>query len=388
MKALLTSTDNPYITHLGGKHIHLLLLEKGLKTLGLEVTTLYYNPKNLKELAKRSVLQLFPEKFRYKTKLNLMINYLRKHTPEEQFDIIHAHDVLSILAASSMPQKKVLTLHGYFARENIEFVRNEKDRKAIYPMLFQLEKNAMKLADYVVTVDQRLKDYITSELNYPTDKIEIMHNAVDTDRFSPVTEEQQRALKKELGFGAESFVVMVPRRLVEKNGVVYAVRAMKHLKKENVRMLIAGDGPERSQITKEAESDSRICMAGMISHDRIAPYYKMVDIVLIPSITSHGIQEATSLSMLEGMACGKVAICSNIGGMREIIQNMKTGILTEEKQPEEIAKAIETTIENPDLRPKIGNEARKYVLRNHSFIAHASKVAQIYRAVLGGKENT
>jgi glycosyltransferase involved in cell wall biosynthesis len=387
MRVLLTSTDNPYVTRLGGKHIHLLLLERGLKASGVEVTILYYNPQSLVEFVKRSILKLFPERTRYKTKLNLMINYLRKHIPKEQFDIIHAHDVLSILATSSTPQKRVLTLHGYFARENIEFVKNEKDRKAIYPILFQLEKNAMKLADYVVAVDQRLKNYVTSEFRYPTDKIEIMHNAVDTDNFSPSTEEQQRALKKELGFDAESFVVMVPRRLVEKNGVVYAVRAMKHLKKENLRMLIAGDGPERSQITKEAEDDSRIRIAGTIPHEKIAPYYRMVDIVLIPSITSHGIQEATSLSMLEAMACGKVAICSNIGGMREIVQNMETGILTEEKQPEEIAKAIETTIENPDLRSKIGNEARKYVLRNHSFTAHANKVSQIYRTVLGENKN-
>lgn len=387
MKVLLASTDNPYITHLGGKHIHLLLLEKGLKSLSLEVTTLYYNPKNLKELVKRSIMQLFPEKIKYKTKLNWMINYLRKHIPNERFDVIHAHDVLSMLAISLMPQKKVLTLHGYFARENIEFVKDKKNRETIYPILFQLEKDAMKLADYVVTVDQRLKDYVTSELNYSSDRIEVMHNAVDTDGFSPVTEEQQRALKRSLGFNAESFVVMVPRRLVEKNGVLYAVRAMKYLKKENMQMIVAGDGPERSQITKEAEGDRRIHLAGTIPHDRIAPYYKMADIILIPSITSHGIQEATSLSMLEGMACGKVVICSNIGGMREIIQNMKTGILTEEKQPEEIAKTIETVIENPDLRSKIGNDARKYVLRNHSFIAHASKVSQIYRTVLGEKEN-
>jgi glycosyltransferase involved in cell wall biosynthesis len=210
-----------------------------------------------------------------------------------------------------------------------------------------------------------------------------MYNAVDTDRFEPVSEKEKQALKEKLGFTTQNLIVIVPRRLVEKNGAIYAARAMKNLKNSDLRMVIAGDGPERAKVAEEAKRDSRISLAGTVPHEKIDPYYKMADIILIPSITSHGIQEATSLSMLEGMACGKVVICSNIGGMREIIQDMKTGILTEEKQPERIAKAIETIADSPDLKVKIGNEARKYVQQNHSFVVHAGKVAQIYRSLLG-----
>jgi glycosyltransferase involved in cell wall biosynthesis len=226
-----------------------------------------------------------------------------------------------------------------------------------------------------------------SEFRYPVNKIKVMHNATDTDRFEPVTEEERQALKEKFGFTTRNVIVIVPRRLVEKNGVIYAVRAMKHLKNNDLRMVIAGDGPERARVAEEAKKDSRIFLAGTVPHEMIDPYYKMADMILIPSITSHGIQEATSLSMLEGMACGKVVICSNIGGMREIVQDMKTGILAEEKQPESIAKAIEAITDSSDLRVKIGSEARKYVLQNHSFRVHANKVAQIYETVLGEKEN-
>jgi len=383
MKILLTSTDNPNTTHVGGKHIHLQLLERGLKELGLEVTTLYYDQKSPGEFIMRSLLQLLSERKRYEIKLDQMIRYLRKRVKEKEFDIVHAHDVLSIIATNSTPQNKVLTLHGYFARENLEFIRDKKNRQALYPYLLQLEKDAMRMADYVITVDQRLKEYIVSEFSYPTDKIKVMYNAVDTDRFEPVSEKEKQALKEKLGFTTQNLIVIVPRRLVEKNGAIYAVRAMKNLKNSDLRMVIAGDGPERAKVAEEAKRDSRISLAGTVPHEKIDPYYKMADIILIPSITSHGIQEATSLSMLEGMACGKVVICSNIGGMREIIQDMKTGILTEEKQPERIAEAIETIADRPDLRVKIGNEARKYVQQNHSFVAHAGKVAQIYRGLLG-----
>ena len=387
MHVLLISTDNPYITRLGGKHVHLLLLEQGLKEIGLQVTTLYYDQKSPKELAKKSILMLLAEKRKYEFKLKWMINYLKKRIPKQEFDIVHSHDVLSMLAVGETPWKKVLTLHGYFARENIEFIKNRKDQKAVYPRLFQLEQQGLKKADYIITVDQRLKEYIVSEFAYPANRINVMHNAVDTDRFRPALEVEQQKLKEMRGFGTNQFIILVPRRLVEKNGVIYAVRAMKHVKNENVKMIIAGEGPEKKTIIKEADGDHRIHFTGTIPHDKISSYYMMADTVLIPSVTTHGIQEASSLAMLEGMACGKIVICSNIGGMKEIIQNMNNGILTKEKHPQSIAEVIETIIDNPGLRLKIGAEAAEYVLQNHSFLVHARKVAQIYDKVLREGEN-
>jgi glycosyltransferase involved in cell wall biosynthesis len=383
MKVLLTSTDNPYITKWGGKHVHLLLLERGLEELGVEVYPLYYNANSIRELAKKGMLLLFSEKRRYERKIKLIINYLMKHAPKNDFDIAHAHDVLSMLAIAKTPQKKVLTLHGYFARENIEFIRNESERSEVYPLLLKREEEGMKNTDHVITVDQRLKDYVISEFNYPEEKVTVMHNAVDTDSFRPISKEEQMKLKQEAGFSQKDFVVLVPRRLVEKNGVIYAVRAMKHLESRDVKMIIAGDGPERTKILKEANGDHRIRFVGTISHDKIALYYMMADALLIPSITIHGIQEASSLAMLEGMACGKTVICSSIGGMREIIQHMKNGLLTKEKEPTEIAKAIETVVTNRTLANEIGNEARSSVMRRHSYVAHAKKVFNIYRKVLG-----
>jgi glycosyltransferase involved in cell wall biosynthesis len=241
----------------------------------------------------------------------------------------------------------------------------------------------MKNTDHVITVDQRLKDYVISEFNYPEEKVTVMHNAVDTDSFRPVSKEEQMKLKQEAGFSQKDFVVLVPRRFVEKNGVIYAVRAMKHLESRDVKMIIAGDGPERTKILKEANGDHRIRFVGTISHDKIARYYMMADALLIPSITTHGIQEASSLAMLEGMACGKTVICSSIGGMREIIQHMKNGVLTKEKEPTEIAKAIETVVTNRTLANEIGNEARSYAMQRHSYVAHAKKVFNIHRKVLG-----
>ncbi len=382
MKVLLTSTDNPYTTRIGGKHIHLLLLERGLKKLDVDVATLYYKSSGIVELAKKGIMLPFSEKQQFKRKIDTKINYLAAHLPSTNIDIIHAHDVLSMLAVQRAPQRKVLTLHGYFARENVEFIKNEKDRNEVYPFLFETEAKGMKNAAHIITVDQRLKDYVMSEFGYPASKVTVLHNAVDTDTFRPVTKDEQDALKEKAGFTRDDFIILVPRRLVEKNGVIYAARAMKQLAGENIKLLIAGDGPERQRILEEAGDDPRVKLVGTVPHDEVAPYYMMADSVLIPSATTHGIQEATSLAMLEGMACGKAVICSGIGGMREVIQNMKNGVLVKEKEPEEIAKAIQQLMEDPSLMADLGRNAREYVLQHHSYLTHAQKVLTIYQAVL------
>jgi glycosyltransferase involved in cell wall biosynthesis len=158
---------------------------------------------------------------------------------------------------------------------------------------------------------------------------------------------------------------------------------MKHIKHGKARMVIAGEGPEKGKIIKEADGDNRIHFAGLIPHNKIASYYMMADIILIPSITSHGIQEASSLAMLEGMACGKIVICSNIGGLRETVRNMENGILVNEKEPTEIARAVEAVLDDRRLMTKMTENAREYVLKNHSFLAHAQKVYDVYCNVLG-----
>jgi glycosyltransferase involved in cell wall biosynthesis len=119
-------------------------------------------------------------------------------------------------------------------------------------------------------------------------------------------------LTRKKGYSKKDIIILVPRRLVPKNGVEYAIDAIKSISNGNVKLLIAGDGPLLAKLESKSDRDERIQFLGAISYNEIDEYYKLSDIILIPSITSNNIQEATSISMLEGMACEKYVICSNI----------------------------------------------------------------------------
>ena len=400
MKVTITATDNPYQIMIGGKHIHQLLLEKGLSELGVDVVTFYpvvkYDPpinRYIKYLI--SLLRNRDLTSPYKDRIWQIVSQLETLYSNNQnvinkTDIIHFHDVVSLYSfvkskiKNNAPQ--ILTVHGYFAREFIDYNRIPKFVKdRVYLLALDIEKEAIVNADFIIAVDSQIKNYILEFFGYSKSEIVVLPNAIDTETFSPVSKSEQAFLKKKLGFTPEDFLILVPRRLVPKNGVIYAVRAMKFIEEENIKLVILGDGIERKNIEKEIKKynlNKKVLLFGSVPHSEIHRYFKATDVVLIPSITSHGVQEATSLAALEGMSCGKPVIATNVGGLKEIIKDGKTGFLIPEKDPHAIANLIDFVFNNPHIIETLGINARRHVLERHSYIQYAKQVLSIYHNIM------
>lgn len=401
MTVTITAADNPYQNRVGGKHVHQLLLEQGLRELGLNVLTLYpsisIDPKAKRYLdysigILKSGDLAYPYTFRLNTLIKKLIDLYKARKVElKSSDIIHSHDVVSmyslIRVEKHLDVPKILTIHGYFAKEFVDYniIPSFLEEK-VYRMAFEIEEDAINYADFIIAVDSRIKEYLISTFSFPKNKIKVLPNAIDTKRFSPVTSRVQKILKRELGFSPYEFLLLVPRRLVPKNGVIYAVRAMEYIQREDIKLIILGEGIERKNIESEIKKkhlENKIILLGLVPHDMIHKYFKAADVVLIPSVTSHGVQEATSLAALEGMSCGKPVIATSIGGLKEIIKNETTGLLVPERDPKAIADAIVSLIENRELSSQIGLNARNYVLQHHSYIQYSNNILRIYNNLLG-----
>lgn len=398
MKILLVSGDNPYTKNIGGKHIHQLLLEKGLVSQHITVNTIYPDfPHNkvMKYLIylKDGILSGDPTLFSPPNKLQVLslINQLKQRLSSvdlDSYSLVHCQDVVSayafdqIFPDATLP--KILTLHGYFAREAVDYSKIQADRnkKDFFDYCFSIEKQGVLWSDQIISVDTRIHNYIIDEFQYPSSRIFVLPNATDTDTFHSISESEKIKIRESLGYGKDLFIIIVPRRLVPKNGVRFAVLAMKQIKDGNVRLLILGDGPQGSELVGLARDDQRIQFLGAIPHTHIDEYYKMSDVVVIPSITSHDVQEATSLSMLEGMSCGKIVVCSCIGGMKEVIEDGKTGFLVSEQSPDEIADVVTRIHEGSVNTELIGQQAEQYVVEHHSYISHAETTRRVYEKIL------
>lgn len=399
MKILLVSGDNPYLDKIGGKHIHLLLLENGLKELGNEVDYLYPGISKFSKLNRYTRYFMNGIKnFKFQNffpleilQIKYVINEIEKRFSRfdlSTYSIIHFHDVGALYAFLKTRERPeipyLLTLHGYFAREAVDYskIKNRKLKKLFFDYCSKIELETINQSEYIHTVDTRIKDYIVEKYHHPENLIFILHNSVDTKRFAPVSEENKLSLRQKLSYDPNELIIFVPRRLVNKNGVEYAISAIKTLDIMEIKLLIAGSGPLENQLKKLADGDDRIIFLGSIPHEEVDQLYKISDVVLIPSITSHDIQEATSLAMLEGMACGKVVICSNIGGMAEVIKNNETGFVVPEKSAEAISLLILKYFEGKMDVKLISENARNYVVENHSYLSHSHQILELYNKII------
>lgn len=396
MKVLMIAGDNPHAIKIGGKHIHQVLLEKGLTSQGIDVDTVYPRFSDsrvirLLEYIKHGLLAGNPTQFIPPDKLQVVsiLNQLRNTLASidiDSYSVVHCHDVVSAYAFhqafphATLP--KILTLHGYFAREAIDYsmIRTDRTRNAFFDFCYAIEEEGIHWSDRIICVDTRLRDYVDDTFSYPSKQISVIQNATDTNSFCPVLKKENVQFREEGGYSKDQFIIIIPRRLVPKNGVRFAILAMKYILDDNVRLLILGDGPQYQELVALAQGDPRVQFLGAVPHETVERYYKIADVVLIPSITSHGIQEATSLSMLEGMACGKIVICSSIGGMKEVIQDGVTGYLVCEQNPEEIASKISSILKGGVDIDLMGRRAREYVVEHHSYIPHAVMVRGVYEA--------
>lgn len=398
MKILLASINNSQIVHVGGKHIHQTLLQKGMEENGHMVLTAFPPERSFQKRALHKllrILRLESQSTNFKMLLCHLIASIEKQASEQirsnDFDFISVQDPGAALAVGNVLARLgknipiIMTLHGYFSRELVNYGDFEAlEKKSVFDFCMQIETSSIKNVRTIICVDTRIKNYVLDQFGFPDSLSHVLFNAIDNIRFRPISNDAKLTLKQDM-FGTKSQlgVILVARRLVKKNGVIFALQAMRQLIDmgvDNYTMVIAGSGPEQGEISnarKNLDLVNLVQLLGEVPHEKVDKLYKAADIVLLPSVLSDDIEEASSLSMLEGMACGKVVIASAIGGMKEIIRDRDNGLLSKEQDPISISLAIKWVVDNPSLSQKIGIRAHEYAMANHGYKNHAFTYAKL-----------
>ncbi|TCP26010.1 glycosyltransferase involved in cell wall biosynthesis [Scopulibacillus darangshiensis] len=384
MKILLT-TIFAY-PHTGGLSTHMSTLKSGLEAEGHQVGILSFNDvPRLKGILRAQGPAFFLNKFKKgkgfvwsQLQRKQLIHNLLKGL-DESYDIINAQDIFAALASVGLGLPTALTSHGYMAYEAISkgaLASGSKEDQLIRNM----ERHAYQHADRVITVDQRIKGYILEASGVEATAIK---NFINVDDFKP--DKTKKVLyKKELGLPKQSKILFVPRRLTKKNGVVFPALALPRILKEepHTLLLYAGTGedlPDIKRIIKQKGIEKNVVLLGAVPHYDMKKYYAVTDVVLIPSIHSEGVEEATSIAALEAMGSGAPVVASFVGGLKEIIENGKDGIHVEEQNPEALSQAVLNLLNHPAYANNLAEKARGKIEENHSHIAAAKRYADIYR---------
>jgi glycosyltransferase involved in cell wall biosynthesis len=256
-------------------------------------------------------------------------------------DIVHCHTFAFALGGSIasvlLGCPLVVTVHSS------HFLRLAKK-----PLMRAMLKLVLQRSSVLLSTSREIDGVVRGML--PGAKTLPIVNGIDTETFKPV----EPGLAKTGG----EFLIVCPRRLVEKNGVEFLIRALAHVKPEiNPKVYITGDGPLRSRledVAAEAGVRDRVVFMGSVDNVRMPSIYSSADLVVIPSLV-----EATSIAALEAMACERVVAASRVGGLPEIIDE-RVGVLCEPGSPQSLARAIEKVAGRSDTAA-MGREARRRV---------------------------
>ncbi|HKV55881.1 MAG TPA: glycosyltransferase family 4 protein [Candidatus Binataceae bacterium] len=149
----------------------------------------------------------------------------------------------------------------------------------------------------------------------------------------------------------------------------------------DLRLLIAGDGPDRGAIEARAHTAGlaeRIVMLGALSHEELWSFYKGARIFAMPSRQG----EAMGLVFLEAMACGIPVIATRSGGVSEVVCDGQTGILTTPDDTGELAAALLRLMHDPARALEMGLKAKSVAASEYSWTAVAQQYLQVYSSCL------
>jgi glycosyltransferase involved in cell wall biosynthesis len=128
--------------------------------------------------------------------------------------------------------------------------------------------------------------------------------------------------------------------------------------------------------------EEHVVFTGRVSHDEVQRYYSLIDIAPLPRKGLRVCELVSPLKPFEAMASGKVLITSSVQALAEIVDDGNTGLVFEKDNAKDLAAKLELVLLDADLRKKIGENANKWVLENHSWGVISERVTDIYDKIL------
>lgn len=315
----------------------------------------------------------------------IITNYIEsdiKHNNYKKENIVmHQHDFISGYKISKELSRKYKMI---FTNHTGEFLFLKK-----LPFNKVIIKELTKHFKYIISPSEELNKFhgIRDEGTFS-----YIPNGVDLNDFYVANDEEIRKNRLRFGINEGKCIILCPRRWAPTKGIIYLIKAINILKKsdisEKIEFIFIGndyeDYPEyKSKIMNfinENNLNHYIKLLGNIEYDKMNRVTQASDIIVIPSL-----MEAVSLSMLESMACGKIVIGSNTGGIPEVIEDNENGFLFTKGDEVSLANKLYNIISEGNNLDYIRKNARQTVEMSYSWKKITYKVEKIYDKVLKNK---
>ncbi len=287
-------------------------------------------------------------------------------------DVAHAHtwyaDMAGLWIRTLHRIPLIVTLHS------LEPLRPWKADQlgSGYLLSSWIEKTAVETADRVIAVSAGMRADILRHFDADPARVVVIHNGIDPDRFRRT--ERRDALDR---FGVQPPYVLFVGRITDQKGIFHLLEAAKSLP-VGVQVVLCASAPDTPEI------EERLSRA-VPAHPNVRWINEMVPVGVVIQLYSHAavfacpsVYEPFGLINLEAMACETPVVASGVGGILEVVEDGKTGLLVEPGRPGELAATLARVLANPALGRTMGQAGRRRVEERFSWASVAARTAEVY----------
>ena len=322
--------------------------------------------------------------------INKFMRILRAEKP----DVVHSHLFFATMFAA--PLAKLAGVPMVIETAHLR----EAWRKGIKKLFF-IDRFFYHFVDEVIAVSNAVKKFLVENKKLPEDKIKVIYNGVDLNKFHPnvsnssnnsnVSNGSHVSNDSHISNGHQprtthhaprtNFTVGVIGRLEPQKGHKYFLEAIKLLnnKYSDVRFVIAGEGSLRQELEQQVNSlgiKNRIEFLGY--RKDIVNLLQEIDLLVLPSL-----YEGLPLVVLEAGAMGKPVIATNVDGSPEVIINKETGLIIPPEDSTALKDALELFLKDRRLPQELGENAIMHIAENFSHKKQIAETESLYLKLMG-----
>lgn len=238
------------------------------------------------------------------------------------------------------------------------------------PGIAPLVRDNLAKCDHLVCVSDGLRR-VARGLGVPEGKVSVVGNGVDAELFH---RGDRAAARDRLGLPVDATIVLSVGHLIELKGFHLLIEACAHLGRDDVVLVIAGDGSERGSLellVRALGMGHRVCFPGAVWNEDLPVWYQASDVFALASS-----REGWPNVLCEAQACGLPAVATKVGGIPEILCRDDLGVLVEDRSVEGLRAGLEAALSRTWDRTWIES-----VGRSRTWDCVAEKMAAVFDGI-------
>lgn len=342
----------------GGAQKMQLFLIKSLRPLGIDLTVITLDrspvsplPADLRAAGARVVTFPFPKLFSPISFFKL-IGFLRR----ERFDLLHGYLTYSNILGSLAGRLSGTPFLGSFRNAGYDATRISARRAKIESFCLR------HFADGILANGYAVADFGHQQVGADA-SIDVLPNAVDVNIIPQLSRDEKNSLRRELTGDADRPLLLSVGRLTPQKGFDHLLQAFArvHAKHPNAALVIAGEGRQRGSLAAQIHSLGLGGHAFLLGQrDDASCLLAVADVYVNSSLL-----EGTPVSVLEAMAAGLPIVATSVGDTPYLLES-NSGFLAPPAQPEALADALITLLDDPKQRAALGLAARARAQKEYS----------------------